>query len=258
MSTERKDQELSYTSEFPKGWEVEWKGNLVNIDPADLVYALYEKIAYGKFGSYKIPPAVGTYPLSIRYFDVLFHFYGHKNGDKWFEDVTLAQFPNSEAYFPRVKTAAHSPELEALGTNVNLRIEVIKEDIRNRFTPEAARDFIKDYEQKHGVSLVRVGTIRRDRYSFYATNNSSNRNWGILADRSQLVSETSNPTLYQAEIEYRTKLGPSEQNLESQTQALMELEELGNMVVTETGAEKVQPTKLTKFDWIVSNSTKLD
>ena len=255
MSKENPQVEITYTSEFPKGWEVEWKGNLTRIDPADLVYHLYERIADGEFGSYRVPPAVGTYPLTIRYFDVLFHFYGHRDDDKWINDFTLAQFPNSEVFFPKVKKDAPGIEpLEALGTNATVRWEVIKEDIRNRFSPQATKKFISEYEEENSVSVQKVGTIRRERYSFYATNVVSNRNWGILADRSQLVTVSGTPTLHQVEVEYRTILGKSSQDLSSQTAVLTELDELGEMIVREVGRDKLAPTKLTKFHWIVANS----
>jgi len=255
MGKESLQGEITYTSEFPKGWEVEWKGNLTTIDPADLVYYLYEKIADGKFGNYRIPRAVGTYPLTIRYFDVLFHFYGHKDQNRWISDFTLAQFPNSEVFFPKVKKDAPGVgPLEALGTNATIRWEVIKEDIRNRFSPEAIRQFMSEYEKTNSVSVQKVGTIRRERYSFYATNVITNRNWGILADRSQLITVEEKPALYQVEVEYRTVLGKSSQDLQSQIAALRELDELGEMIVVEIGRDKLKPTKLTKFDWIVANS----
>ncbi len=243
-----------FTKEFPKGWEVEWKGNLLTQDPSGFIFHLYETIAEGNFLQYKISSSLGTLPLNIRVFDYLFHFYGHEDQGIWVEDFVLAQPPGTDIFIPRVKKPVPVQQFASLGSNVIIRLEEQKEDLRNRLPGNMVEHFKSAFEDENNISTQLVGLIRRERYSFYITNTASYRNWGILADRSELVSSERRPTLSQVEFEYKGKSGISSVNLLFQIEALQEMDRLGLSLIELFGVDRLTPTKLTKFEWIVKNS----
>lgn len=241
-----------FTKEFPQGWEVEWKGNLFTHDPSGFIFQLYEIVSEGKLSPYKLSSSLGSLPLNIRVFDYIFHFYGHKEQNVWIEDFVLAQPHETDVFIPRIKKSVPIQRFESLNSNVIIRLEKQKEDLKNKFSGNLIKGFVDEFETKNNIKTELVGTIKRERHSFYITNMESNRNWGILADRSILISSPKKNVLSQVEFEYKGRNGISYTNLLSQTEAIQEMDNLGSELTIKTGVDRLIPTRLTKFEWITS------
>lgn len=254
MSQNRSITRNHFYKEFPKGWEVEWKGNLVTKDPFGFIYEVYTAMDQDMFGDYGLPKVLGSLPTQIRCFNYLFHFYGHMENGVWVEDFVFAQPPGGDFYIPRIKTKEkivlpfnHDP-------SIIIRIEKVKEDIRNRFSLEDVNKFIADYEKKHNIRIRIVGSIQRERFSFYAKNNISHRNWGIIADKCTLLGTVSKQEISQVEFEYKGINQMPKFGLVAQDEVLVEMGNLGQALINHIGAEKLIPTNLTKFDWIIEST----
>ncbi len=57
-----------FTKEFPSDWEVEWKGNLLTLDPAGFIYRAYELAAEGDLNHFVLPKSLGKLPLGLSFF----------------------------------------------------------------------------------------------------------------------------------------------------------------------------------------------
>jgi len=244
-----------FYKEFPKGWEVEWKGNLLTKDPFGFIYDIYNAMTKHQFGDYQLPKVLGSLPVQIRCFDYLFHFYGHSENGQWVEDFVLAQPPGGDFIVPRIKLKEKITLPFNHDPSIIIRVEQVKEDLRNRFSLSDQKVFISKFEKQHKIKVKKVGTIRRERYSFYSENSKTHRNWGIIADLCTLQNQSQKKQLSQVEFEYKGINTIPKHDLMAQKDALEEMSNLGKQLITFIGKDKLKATDLTKFNWMIQETS---
>jgi len=238
-----------YTKEFPSDWEIEWKGNLSTLDPAGFMYRAYQLAVEGSLQPFALPKSLGKLPLGLRFFEIDFHYYGHEGKDGWVEDFVLAQPPRFPFFIPRIKQRVIVPNLNLESANIIIRQEK-KEDLSGAFPANNLQRFIQTFEGTQGIKTQFIGSLRRERYSFYLHNCDSLRNWGLLADRCQPIEPYRAAKLAQVEFEYKGIDGISGQNVLAQQAVLLEARMLSDTLIRCFGSNIVQPTTLTKFEWL--------
>lgn len=251
--SEEKEKALQtkyFSKEFPPDWEVEWKANLATLDPTGFIFQAYERVAEGKLFPYVHPKSLGEQSLGIRYFDVNFHYYGHEDEFGWQEDFVLAQPPGFPILIPRIKTDVQSLHLNNDEYNIIIRKEV-KVGLESAFQEDELVDFRTQFEVTNGCKTRFLGTLRRERYSFYLSNSESRRNWSLVSDRCTPINPKVNAQLAQVEMEYKGIDGHAIENPLNQRAALEEMDGLGKIVIRSFGSQIIQPTSITKFEWLL-------
>jgi hypothetical protein len=239
-----------FTKEFPSDWEVEWKGNLLTLDPAGFIYRAYELAAEGDLNHFVLPKSLGKLPLGLSFFDIYFYYYGHESDHGWVEDFVLAQLPGFPFFIPRIKQSVATPDLDLKAANIVIRQER-KKDLSGAFPTTHLPRFIQSFEENHKVTPQFIGILRRERYSFYLHNQVSLRNWELLADRCQSIEPFRTVRLGQVEFEYKGRDGIWSRNILNQQAVLDEAEILSNKLIESFGPDIIQPTNLTKFEWLI-------
>jgi len=239
-----------FTKEFPPDWEIEWKGNLSTLDPAGFIYRAYGFVTEGCLNPFMLPKSLGRLPLGLSYLGINFHYYGHEDEHGWIEDFVLAQPPGLPFFISRIKTNVSVPGLNPEGVGVVIRQER-KEDLRGAFPASHLQRFIRDFEVNQRVRTQFVGTLYRERYSFYLHNQTSFRNWSLLADRCQPIEPHKTVQFGQVEFEYKGIDGISSRNVFTQQAVLDEAVLLSNILIKHFGVDIIQPTSITKFKWLL-------
>lgn len=242
---------LYFSKEFPSNWEVEWKANLATLDSAGFIFKAYDLVAEEQFFPFVHPKSLGELLLGMRYFDVWFHYFGHQEEKGWVEDFVLAQPPEFPIFIPRIKIGIELPHLNTEKYGVSIRQE-IKVGLKGAFHKRKLESFKQAFEAERGIESRFLGTLRRERYSFYLSNSETCRNWSLVADRSQPINPIGKEQIAQIEIEYKGRDGISLANPLAQRKVLEEMDVLGKIVASHFGSQFIQPTKLTKFEWLIN------
>jgi hypothetical protein len=250
---EAKERSLSlihFSKEFPSNWEIEWKANLATLDPAGFIFRANDLLGGESFTQFWYTKSLGNASLGIRYFDLLFHYFGHKRDGEWIEDFVLAQPDGIPILIPRVKTNVDSSMYGDKGVGIVIREET-KFGIAGAFPFDKIDYYKQEFNRKAEVETSFVGTLQRERYSFFLSNLKSHRNWSLVSDRCKSIEPSVGKLIAQVEVEYKGRDGISPCNLITQKEALGELNELANLIVNNFGEEVVQPTLQTKFEWLL-------
>ena len=241
-----------FSREFPAGLEVEWKTGLASCDPAGFIFKLDDCLLCGELFPFFKARTMGNQPIGISYLNIWCHYYGHLKQGKWVEDLVLVQPPATPIFIPRVKVD-RAGDYNNLPENVLVREET--KGTKFEILPERnIGSFLQKFEMAKGVALVKVGTIEREKWSFYLTNRLTGRNWNVLADlchMMRLSCRVTNSRLSQVEVEYKGISGIALANRLSQHEVIQEMLTLGERIIDES-CQTVFPSKITKFDWLVS------
>lgn len=224
-----------FTKELP-GLEAETKMELLTLDPVSFILDLTEEFESGAYFPLLRQHTLGTLPTGIKSFSYEITYYGSSEEEGLKETFGLVKHPTRDFYLLKKKGS----ESEEDCGMVLIRKEE-KDDLSTPLTSKEADLLISS------GPFIRVGSLERERYGFYAFNSESWRNFGIVADR---VTSGENQ-IAQVEIEYKGRAGVFPVLPCTRIEIVKELEEIA-LAVQQKHKNILRPTRLTKFGWLLS------
>ncbi len=165
-----------FSKEFPSNWEVEWKANLSTNYPLGFINSVRDCISKLGLGPYHETTSMGDMKNGLHFHHLLYHYYGHKEGERVIRDFVLVQPPETPILIPQIKQNVLDTGLDEKAKFILIREEK-KGGLSQAFPQKKHHKYLESFSQKTGFDIHHIGTIERRRYSLYLSNKMSNRNY---------------------------------------------------------------------------------
>ena len=233
-------QNIELINEYPDT-ELEVKLQVFPANAKRLAELVLSHVRSGLFGHLQLLEGKEDISHWTYYFDN----YGYESESGLQQAFVIVHHPDKPKFVVKVKSSS-----TAVGIADNTEVLERPEEtvIVNRTYAESDKDTVRAfYESRLGKPTQYIGTNKRTKHYFFLVHSLSQRCYNFSVDQNRF-GETE---MVQVEIEYKGKL-PSSDAPDSKEGVLAEIKEMTDLLQT-LPFFQLEPTVLTKFDWIKQN-----
>lgn len=232
---------IYFTKEFP-GFEIESKWTLLTQNPVPVLLEMYSDILKGRWQNFNIAVAMGKLPAGIRFFDIIFQFWGAEQNGNLEQVAMIACLPTIDRYQLAFKSPQRQP-LRSSHTLCNPPLVRLESRSGGWISYTKVVDKIKAVASHARV----VGEIRRQKCFTYITSTKSYRNFSISTD----LCHNGRQSLSQVEVEYKGRNGCWMPDTIGDG-IIQDFSEIHSILERLYG-DILIPTSQTKFKWITGD-----